>query len=72
MGKKPIGTLEYWTLQYSMAKEMYYVSGNIYNDKLNRFPDGQRIHTSRVEQINFQDGWCKTKNNIYNLGVCAI
>jgi hypothetical protein len=70
--KKSTGTLENWTLKYSMAKEMYYLSGDIYNDKKDRFPDGQRIYTSRIEEVNFQDGYAKTKNSIYKLGACSI
>jgi hypothetical protein len=46
---------------------MHVVYGTIYNDTKKRFADGTKIHTSRIEKIDFVNGIVKTKNSIYNL-----
>ena len=43
------------------------VYGEIYNDTKNRFFDGSRIRTSRVQSIDFVAGVVKTLNSTYNL-----
>lgn len=43
------------------------LSGEIYNDTKNRFPDGTHIYTSRVHFIDFVTGIAKTKNSVYSL-----
>lgn len=64
--------LEDWKFEGHLKDDNFHLSGKIYNDKKNRFNDGQKVYTSRIEEINFQDGWAKTKNSIYKLGACNI
>lgn len=49
--------------------DKYVIEGDIYNDQMGRFADGERICTSRVETIDFTIGTAKTKNTIYNLWI---
>lgn len=64
---KSHGLLKSWILEYDMSKERYYISGYIFNDKKNRFPDGQKIKTSSLLMVNWEKGFCKTKNSTYLL-----
>lgn len=41
--------------------------GAIYNDIKNRFPDGTKIHTSKVLKADFVNGVIETKNSVYHL-----
>lgn len=48
------------------------LAGSVYGDKKGRFRDGERIQTSTVEKIVFNEQgefYAKTKNSTYKLGV---
>ena len=49
------------------------IYGEIYNDSLGRFHNGERIGTSKVKGgLIMQNGYVVTKSgNRYSLGVCA-
>lgn len=41
--------------------------GRIYNDKKNRFMDGEMVITTEILSIDFTEGLVHTKNSIYKL-----
>lgn len=43
-----------------------YVNGKIYNDL--RFSEGKSVTTSRVQEIDPEYKWVRTKSRIYDLG----
>ena len=43
------------------------VVGVCVGDSKGRFDDGDIIRTSRVEVLNIQDGFVKTRNSLYKL-----
>ena len=39
-----------------------------YNPETGEFADGHEIYTSRVIEINEEEGWARTRNTLYTLG----
>ena len=64
-------TIDKWKIDYSFVSNKYFISGNIYKDSKMRYKDGEWIRSSRLIEINFEDGYAKTKNSIYKLGAMA-
>ncbi len=64
-----VGTLEGWFIQQVSNKEVIFW-GDIYGDKLGRFPDGSHIHTSGVvlKGKPKEGDIIETRNNKYKLG----
>lgn len=63
-------TLVKWRLQVCLApNEKRYVvaKGRIYDDKLERFPDGAELTTSAITLVDFERGLCFTRNSVYKL-----
>lgn len=52
------------------SEDTYYkcIWGTVFGDIHQRFPDGKRIHTSRVKELNRAAGYVRTwSGNIYKL-----
>lgn len=43
------------------------LSGRIYNDTREIFPDGTFIYTSYILEMNEEEGWVRTRNSFYKL-----
>lgn len=48
--------------------QVKYLEGEIFDDELNRFPDGSEITTSKLAKLDFSNMIAKTKNTKYILG----
>ena len=60
-----VATLRKWRKQICKEDGSFVIWGHIYDDALNRFPDGHFIHTSLV--IRIEDDMAFTRNNVYRL-----
>lgn len=60
-----IATLRQWRKHICKPDGTYVIWGHVYDDLLNRFPDGHFIHTSRVVRV--EAGVAYTENNAYKL-----
>lgn len=56
-----------WKLFKSPSYEGWYLSGGCVHDSKRRFGTGELICTSRVEEIDFKNGWARTRNTLYKL-----
>lgn len=69
MGQKCVAKLDNWSVQ-RITGSLVIIWGDVENDLLDRFGDGERIHTSAVKSREFKEGdVVKTLNNSYLLGV---
>jgi len=68
---KGTADLKDWGLHYDFnsknANCFYYLTGYIHNDSMQRFNDGLRVRTSKIEVINFKEGWAESHNTKYTL-----
>jgi len=60
-----VGTLRHWRKHICGPNNTCVIWGNIYDDILNRFPDGHFIHTARIRLI--EGGFAYTANSTYKL-----
>ena len=60
-----VATLRQWRKHVCSPDGSYVIWGYIYDDLLNRFPDGHFIHTARVRKV--EGGMAYTANNVYKL-----
>lgn len=58
--------LKNWSVQRH-PNGHYLIMGDVYNDSKNRFKDGSSILTSKVKNIDFENGKVETQNTVYNL-----
>jgi len=58
--------IENWSLQYIQHNSTYSLVGNIYED--DRFPEGEKIHTSRVVKCIDDDRVQTHSGTVYLLG----
>ena len=65
-----VGVLREWRKHICMDDGTFVIWGFVYDDKLNRFYDGQFIHTAKVAKI--EDGYAYTANNVYRLEGDAV
>lgn len=65
--RKPKAKLDQWRLDFDMVTEKYFLVGKIYKDEQKRFANGQKICTSEILNINFENMTAETKNTIYTL-----
>lgn len=65
-----VGVLRNWRKHVCKPDDTFIIWGNVYDDVLNRFYDGQFIHTAKIEKI---DGdLVYTANNVYRLDGEAV
>ena len=68
---KGTADLKDWELHYDINSvnidTIYVLKGNIYNDSEKRFDDGKYVRTSKIEVINFKEGWAESQNTKYTL-----
>lgn len=60
-----VGVLREWRRQFCDRKGTSVIWGHIYDDILNRFPDGHFIHTAKIVKI--EGDLVFTKNSVYRL-----
>ena len=60
-----VATLRNWRKQVCSEDNDYVIWGDVYDDVLNRFHNGQFIHTSRIQKE--ENGFAYTQNHIYRL-----
>lgn len=62
------GFLKDWNIQ-QVSKKEFIVWGNVFDDVMERFPDGMRIHTSGIKNRPLKEGdIVTTRNSKYLLG----
>lgn len=52
---------------FTAKEDFYRLLGFIYNDSRNHYLDGQKIQTSKIIKIDFENMTAETMNTIYNL-----
>jgi hypothetical protein len=60
-----VAVLRQWRKHICKPDGTFVIWGHVYDDFLNRFPDGHFIHTARVEKI--EGNLVYTVNNVYRL-----
>lgn len=69
MNLKNTAVLRDWKIvfDFNAKEELHFLTGCIYEDSRNHYLDGQRIRTSKVLKIDFENMTAETMNTIYNL-----
>ena len=60
-----VAVLRNWRKHICNAEGAFVIWGHVYDDTMNRFYDGQFIHTARVERV--EGDLVYTMNNVYRL-----
>jgi len=60
-----VATLREWRKHTCGPRGESVIWGKVYDDILNRFPNGQFIHTGRIQKV--ENGFAYTANNVYKL-----
>lgn len=65
--KKHGGRLEQWWIDTALTGS-HILRGNLYDDPQQRWPEGEKIHTSKIQVLDISEAKLETLNTIYDLG----
>jgi hypothetical protein len=64
---KQLPVLKDWSLFLDPISKSYRLSGEIYHDPKNRFKNGEKVTTTYLKNIDFENRLAQTRNTTYCL-----